>query len=189
MATETPDYMVVLTDGAFEIRDYPGLIIAEIQVDGSRDQAANAAFSVLADYIFGKNVPAERIGMTAPVTQTQSSPTQGETIGMTAPVTQQGGNGSWTIGFIMPARYDRASLPTPVDTRIRIVSKPERRVATVRFSGRPRDDLMSNRAEELRSWVADRGLTPRSAPVYAYYNSPFTPGFLRRNEVQMEIAR
>jgi hypothetical protein len=36
--------------------------------------------------------------------------------------------------------------------------------------------------------MSARGLTPEGPAVYAYYNDPFTPGFLRRNEVMIDIA-
>jgi hypothetical protein len=36
--------------------------------------------------------------------------------------------------------------------------------------------------------MAERGLAPAAAPVFAYYNDPFTPGPLRRNEVLIDLA-
>ena len=80
-AVEEPAYRLELKDGAFEIRDYPGLIVAEVTVDGDQTTAANRGFRLLAGYIFGANHGRRAIAMTAPVSQARA---QGETIAMTA---------------------------------------------------------------------------------------------------------
>lgn len=184
MAIETAPYQTVEKDGSFEIRDYPSLLVAEVAVPGSRDQAADAAFRILFDYIEGANSPAAKIDMTAPVTQT------GQSIDMTAPVTQQGtGSGPWTVAFVMPSAFTRATLPTPTDDRITIVETRPRRVAAIRFSGRWTDSRFQRRYTELTEWMAARNLRPSGEPVFAYYNAPFMPGFLRRNEIMIEIGR
>jgi hypothetical protein len=36
--------------------------------------------------------------------------------------------------------------------------------------------------------MAARAIDATGEPTYAYYNDPFTPGFLRRNEVMIEVA-
>lgn len=84
MAVEEPAYRSVATEGAFEIRDYPALIVAEVSVTGEQKEAARKGFRLLAAYIFGGNRRKQSIAMTAPVTQE----TAGETIAMTAPVTK-----------------------------------------------------------------------------------------------------
>ena len=131
--TETPDYVVVRELAAkVELRDYPPLLFAEVDVRGDRNEAANAAFRILAAYIFGDNRARDEIAMTAPVTQARS-----EKIAMTAPVTQSPtDDGRWTVRFGMPAKYTRETLPEPTDDRIRIVEDPARRIAAIRFSGR-----------------------------------------------------
>src|SRR5690606_32462951 len=138
MATEEPAYNVVIQEGAFEVRDYPALVAAEIAVTGSRDEASNTGFRALAGYIFGGNTRRQSIAMTAPVVQQR---TTGETIAMTAPVTQSGGDGAWVVRFVMPSDYTMETLPTPNDARVRLVSVAPQRFAIVRFSGlaRPAD--------------------------------------------------
>ena len=184
MALETAAYQTIQQDGAIEIRDYPSLLVAEVTVPGTRDQAANAAFRILFDFIDGANTPAAKIEMTAPVTQT------GQSIAMTAPVTQEGsGSGPWTVAFVMPSAFTRATLPTPNDDRITIRETRPQRVAAIRFSGRWTDSRFQRRYAELSDWMAARNLPARGQPVFAYYNAPMMPGFLRRNEVLIEIGR
>ncbi|AUB84332.1 SOUL family heme-binding protein [Candidatus Thiodictyon syntrophicum] len=181
---EQPAYESITLDGAFEVRDYPRLVVAEVRRGGPRREALSAGFGPLARYIFAKERAGERISMTAPVTQQRP-----ETIAMTVPVTQSRDSaGDWAVRFIMPASYDLDKLPAPAGTDVSLSEIAPRRVAAIRFSGSATDELMAGKEAELRAWLAARGLTPAAAPVYAYYNDPFTPGFLRRNEVLIDLT-
>ena len=55
MTVEEPAFRTVLQDGAFEIRDYPALVVAEVTVTGEQKEAASKGFRLLAGYIFGGN--------------------------------------------------------------------------------------------------------------------------------------
>jgi hypothetical protein len=121
--------------------------------------------------------------MTSPVTQ------QPEPIAMTVPVTQsREGSGDWVVRFTMPARYSLEQLPAPAGADVRLSEIPPRRVAAIRFSGSATDELIAGKESELRAWLAAKGLTPAAMPIYAFYNDPFTPGFLRRNEVIIDLT-
>jgi hypothetical protein len=181
---ETPVYQVVTQDGAFELRDYPALVVAEVTREGARKTALRAGFSPLAGYIFAKERSGESVPMTAPVTQQREEP-----IAMTVPVTQTPTEaGKWTVRFIMPAAYTRENLPAPASADVKLLDVPARRAAAVRFSGRATDDLIAAQELALREWLKSRNLTPVAAPIYAYYNDPLTPGIFRRNEVIIDSA-
>ncbi len=181
---EQPRYAVLRQDGAFELRTYPPLVSAEVRRHGSRREALSAGFGPLARYIFAKERAGERIAMTAPVTQERR-----EQIGLTSPVAEEPiGGGDWAVRFFMPAGYDLDRLPAPARADVRLIRIPARRVATVRFSGAMTDELIAARESALRTWMTARGLSPAAGPTYAYYNDPLTPGFLRRNEVMIEVA-
>ena len=107
---EEPAFKLVAKDGAFEVRDYAPMIVAEVEVSGERQQAIGQGFRIIADYIFGKNRARKSIAMTAPVVQ-QSS----EKIAMTAPVTQEGTGNRWHVRFVMPSGYTMMTLPEPED--------------------------------------------------------------------------
>ncbi|MDJ0897102.1 MAG: heme-binding protein [Alphaproteobacteria bacterium] len=183
---ERPDYASVTRDGAFEVRDYPALVVAEVTRTGDRWKAVNKGFRPLAAYIFAKERAGESIAMTAPVTQQRR-----EAIAMTAPVTQtpdEPGTDAWTVRFIMPAHYALEDLPRPANDDVRLADVPAQRRAAIRFSGVATDILLAEKGSALRAWMNERGLKPLGPPTYAYYNAPFTPGFLRRNEVMFEVA-
>lgn len=183
--TETPEYAVVEQEGDFELRSYPELLYAEVVTQGDRGAAANAAFRPLARYIFARDRDGEDIAMTAPVTQTPAR----EKIAMTAPVTQEPADEGWRVRFIMPAGYTLDSLPDPANPNVRLGEIPPRRVAAVRFSGSWSDEKFQAQAERLSAWIAQKGWRAAGEPTYAYYNDPFTPGPLRRNEVMIVIAQ
>ncbi|HIP80191.1 MAG TPA: heme-binding protein [Kiloniellaceae bacterium] len=182
---EQPKYAVVTKDGAIELRDYPALIVAEVVRRGDRRAAVRAGFSPLANYIFAKERDGQSIAMSAPVTQRR------ESIAMTAPVTQKlqpGEDDRWIVRFIMPSEYALEDLPLPANADVSLKPVPPARRAAIRFSGVATDALIAEQEARLMAWLEQRGLTPQGSPTYAYYNDPFTPGPLRRNEVLVDLA-
>jgi hypothetical protein len=180
---EHPKYKVSERSGNIEIRDYAPMIVAETEVKGERREAISKGFRIIADYIFGNNTAAQKVPMTAPVTQQGS-----EKIAMTAPVTQQGGGDTWRVRFIMPSKYTLATLPKPNNPAIELKEIPERRFAVIRFSGMAGKESLERHSKELDDFLSAKGLIPLSPPTYAFYNPPWTLPFLRRNEVLVEIA-
>lgn len=182
---EQPDYTSVVLDGDFEVRDYPALVVAEVTRRGDRWTAVNRGFRPLAAYIFAKERAGDRIAMTAPVTQHRRDP-----IAMMAPVTQSPAEAgdSWVVRFIMPSGYTLETLPRPAGSDIRLAPVAAQRRAAIRFSGVASDELLAEKEAALREWMKERALEPLGAPTYAYYNDPFTPGFLRRNEVMFDVS-
>lgn len=184
---EQPAYSSILLDGDFEVRDYPSLVVAEVRRSGDREQGLREGFGPLARYIFARERGGEPIAMTAPVQQQAIA--ADEKIAMTAPVTQlPDGANSWIVRFIMPSELTLEVLPSPGNDAVRLSELPARRMVAVRFSGRTDDALIVEQANRLRSWMEGRGLSPIGPPTYAYYNDPFTPGFLRRNEILLPVA-
>jgi effector-binding domain-containing protein len=183
VATEEVPYTVIEQKGAFELRQYPPHIVAETTVEGAFDEVGNIGFRRLADYINGENRSKQSIAMTAPVRQEA----QAEKIAMTAPVGQVKSGDSWRITFVMPSKYTLDTLPEPIDSRVTIEQEPGRKVAAVRYSGTwSRKSYEENRAR-LLAWIEERGFKQTAEPVWARYNPPFMPWFLRRNEILIPV--
>jgi effector-binding domain-containing protein len=180
---EHPKYKVSERSGNIDIRDYAPMIVAEVEVKGERSEAIGKGFRIIADYIFGNNTAAQKVPMTAPVTQQGS-----EKIAMTAPVTQQGGGGTWRVRFIMATKYTMETLPKPNNPAIEVKEIPGKRFAVIRFSGMAGEESLKQYNRELDDFLGAKGLIPLSPPTYAFYNPPWTLPFLRRNEVLIEIA-
>jgi hypothetical protein len=183
MAIEEATYNVVERDDKFEIRDYAPHILAETIVEGDLEQAGSKAFKRLFGYISGENRSRDKLAMTAPVSQEP----MGEEIKMTAPVGQQRVRERWVVSFMMPASYTLETLPVPEDPMVTLRQVPARRVAAVRYSGFWSEKKYLRYKMELDWWIHERNLTIVGDPVWARYNSPFTPWFLRRNEILIPI--
>jgi hypothetical protein len=183
MAIEKPSYRVVEKQEAFEIRDYASFLVAETVVGGSREEAGNAGFRILAGYIFGKNRGERKIAMTAPVTQSEPAK-----IAMTAPVTQAGQEGRWVIQFMMPSAYALESLPEPLDPAVSFRVVPARRVAAHGYSGTWSASRYEEHLATLRAALTSAGLTAVGEPTWARYDPPYMPWFLRTNEILVELA-
>lgn len=179
-----PRYSVEVAEGDFEVRAYAPRVIAETLVDGAFGDGGNEAFGRLAGYIFGKNTTQAKIAMTAPVGQRAES----RKLAMTAPVGQQRAGRSWRVTFTMPEGETLASLPRPLDERVTLREAPAARFAVVRFSGRWTDERMAERTDALRAWAQGRGLTVVGEPEVNRYDPPWTPWFLRRNEVWLALS-
>ena len=184
MAIEQPRYTVLQRDGNFELRRYEPYIVAELEVSASFEEAGNAAFRPLANYIFGENRGSEKMEMTAPVTQTPT----GEKIGMTAPVIQSAGSsGVYVVSFVMPSRYTLATLPLPVDERIHFREVPSAVVAAWTYRGGWSQARYAKEEKALRAALMKAKRTAMGPPVWARYNAPFWPSFLRKNEILVEV--
>lgn len=186
MATEEPKYVLLEQSGDFQLRHYPALIIAEVEVEGDMDQASSRGFRLVADYIFGNNRASagnsEKIAMTAPVTIEPRS----EKIAMTVPVTLQPQAGSWRLNFVMPSQFTLDTLPAPNNPKVVLREVPSRKVAVLTFSGLASESKTAGKVKDLLAWMAEKQLRPLANYELARYNPPWTLPFLRRNEVMVE---
>ena len=162
MATETADYKVTSQDGKFEIRDYPALKVA-------RTASGQGDFMRLFRYISGRNEGGQKIAMTAPVLIRH----EGENPGMS---------------FVMPRDVAAGAVPKPSEDAVELDAFGPGRFAVARFSGGRNAANESRALDALRSWMASQQLQPDGSPIFAYYDPPWIPGFLRRNEVMLRVA-
>ena len=185
MAIEKAKYTVLEKEDGFEIRQYEPQIVAETYVEGNLKDVGNAGFRRLYDYISGDNKKKQSISMTAPVGQEASS----EKIAMTAPVSQEKTDDQWRITFLMPAEYSLETLPEPLDERVRLKKEPGRLMAAVRYSGTWSEEAYEKNKVLLEAYIQKRGLKKAGVPVWARYDPPFMPWFLRRNEVLIPVEK
>jgi SOUL heme-binding protein len=184
--TEQQPYEVLEQHDGFELRRYPPHVVAEVELDGSFEDAGNRACRSLFRYITGSNRSQASVAMTAPVVQQAAS----ENIAMTAPVVQApGAGGGYTVAFVLPASMTLESAPVPTDPEVHVRAVPEREAASVRYSGRWSQSSYERHLTGLLDAVAAAGFVPTGAPRFARFDPPFKPWFLRRNEVVQDVAR
>ncbi len=182
-AIEEPDYTVVRDLGEVEVRRYAPYVVAEVLVDGPADKAGKQAFPILAGYIFGKNKGERKLPMTAPVMQS-ASPVKLE---MTGPVKQSAAPGGYVVQFVLPKGMTLATAPEPDDQRVHIREVPAAELAAIRYSGRWSQANYSQHLERLQTTLRNSHVSWTGEPVYSRYNAPFTPWFLRRNEIWLTL--
>ena len=179
---EKPDYKVIQSEQNIEIRQYEPMIIAEVEVEGKREDAIGDGFRLLADYIFGNNTVQQVISMTAPVQQKEN-----QNIAMTAPVQQQSTGKSWRMSFVMPSKYSMDSLPVPNNNRVRLKEILTKKFVVIEFSGTNSNENVTEHENQLMNYIEANQIKINGSPKYAFYNPPWSLPFLRRNEVMIEI--
>ncbi|NJC34705.1 DNA gyrase inhibitor GyrI [Sphingomonas jejuensis] len=167
--SEAPGYRPLLTEGDIQLRAYPRLTLASTTRDGGREQALKAGFRTLADYIFAKDRGGERIAMTSPVLNDRDG-------------------SAWRTRFVMPEGRRPADLPAPGSQAVTIAEEPARRMAAIRFNGRPDDAAQGEHEARLRRWIAAKGLRVDGDAVFAFYDPPMMPSALRRSEVIIPVG-
>ena len=167
-AEETAPFEVVEKSGKFEIREYPVLKVAATSTSEGDKRSADRRFMKLFRYISGDNETGEKIAMTTPVFMNEA-------------------DGENTMSFVLPAAVAKAGAPAPVAEDVKVVEMSGGKFAVFRFSGLRSDALEKSSLEKLNRWMEEKGLEPVGKEMFAYYNPPWIPGFMRRNEVLVPI--
>ena len=183
LAAEEAKYTVVVQQGKLEIREYAPSIVAEVIVSDDFEDASGAAFRTLFNYISGDNTGRDKIAMTAPVAQKPGP----EKIAMTSPVGQRKSGDSWAVSFMMPDVYTMDSIPLPDDPSVTLREVPAHRAAAIRYSGTWSEKSYKKQLVLLQEWMEAEKLEATGEPVWARYNAPFTPWFMRRNEILIPL--
>jgi hypothetical protein len=198
MAIEEPKYKVLVSEEAFEVRQYEPMLIAETVVEGDMGEASSRGFRLLADFIFGNNlVPgtsqAGKIAMTAPVTMEPQS----AKIAMTAPVTMEPQSGAsnmqtaskWRVDFVMPGQFTIDNIPKPKNPAVQLREVPGKTFVVHKFTGLNTLSRVQRKTDEMMEWSNHKGYKTVGAPQLARYDPPWTLPMFRRNEIMIEITR
>lgn len=163
---EQPDYKVILSEGPLELRRYKTLIVAEVV--RSRSSDLNSGFQEIFNYISGQNQTEQKISMTSPVINRQ-------------------GDDYFSTAFVMPSKFTLETLPKPKDPNVRIKERVGGTFAVIRFSGAWSESRFRERQKQLEDWIRLHGWKMLSEVTIARYNPPFTPAFMRRNEIMFQV--
>lgn len=166
-ATETPDYKVIRSEGMFEIRDYPALTVASTPMESD---AMNHSFGELFRFITGGNQAAEKIEMTSPVLIGTAKDKK-------------------VMSFIMPKQTVEKGVPKPAGDNVTLDKVDAARFAVLRFPGGRTSENEQAAIEKLKAWLDARKIAAKGDPMFAYYDPPWTPIPMRRNEVMIRIDR
>lgn len=170
MANEEPDYIVLKKESEIEIRQYKNFLTASIEMEGDRKEVIGKGFRSLFKYISGENKNKENISMTIPVMQKSS------------------GNNKWNVSFVVPKKFDLKNVPQPDNANIQIKNNLNLKVIAITFSGLFSDGNIEENETKLRNYIKEKGIKIEEPAIYAGYNAPWTPWFLKRNEVMFKLA-
>ena len=163
---EPAPYTVLRRDKPFELRCYPSLLVATTPIRGDNDEA----FMRLFRFIDRDNAGGEKIAMTTPVFFDGQPGAQEK------------------LSLVMPQKTARAGVPAPSSGAVTLDKRPAQPVAVYRFSGGTCAEREREAVAKLRAWMISEGLQSFGEPTIAYYDAPFIPGFLRRNEAMVRVA-
>lgn len=188
--TERVPFTAIERVGTVDIREYPETVVV-----ATRAESEEQAFRRLFEYIGGANRASESVSMTAPVSTNGERATPDESddevgseeVSMTAPVrTDRDGEGV-RMEFFLPAEYTAESAPRPTDPAVELVIRPPRTVAALGFSGYARDRKTTKRESELLDTLDESGIETVGEVTLLQYNDPYTPPFMRHNEVAVDV--
>ena len=163
------EFDTILRDGAFSVRAYPQLVVAETIELGPRESALARGYATLTEFLGKLAHGAERIALRVPVLA------DGDDVGR-----------GWRTRLALPAALVGDARAEEKGVRIRTLNP--RRLAALRFSGEASDPTLARRETDLRYWMETHGLRPSGPVEHAYYSAPLIPAPLRRNEVLIPLA-
>ena len=158
------DFVKKIPRSKVEIRRYHPCVIADVLVEAPYSQAANLGFRPLVTYISQNN-----IAMTAPVLQESTD------------------SRSWIISFVMPEGMTVADLPNPQSSKVTLRTLAEQLAAVLPFTGITTTSKIQEKESELRLALTNESLTPIGTLRIARFDPPWKPGFLRYNEVILDL--
>lgn len=167
-AYETSAYTVIRKTDALEMRVYPDahwVSTSSVTDDGEMGDNFNQLFR----YIGGYNRTKALISMTTPVY-----------------IQEQGSHQK--MSFVLPFEVGESGPPTPLVNSVFLENVRGGTFAVLRYSGRTNLIARTTAAAQLKAALACAGVDADSEPLYAFYDPPWTPAAVRRNEVMVRIA-
>lgn len=169
---ETPSYTVLCKQREYEVRLYDNYTVAATPMAPGDRISGGSGFNELAAFTIGaQNATNTKLEMTTPV------------------FTTAGRDNTPTMQFVVEGSK-ASNVPAPLGGQQRITSSvvQSRVVAARTFGGWPQDWEVREEERLLRGALLVDGLTPGAECTLARYNDPFTPPWLRRNEVLIELV-
>ena len=170
LAIETPYYEIIDTlPELIEVRKYAGAITASTSVASGISESGNIGFRRLAGYIFGDNELNKKIKMTAPVMQ------------------QKRGEENYEVVFFLPKDLLAPPRPSNGDVLIKEINMV---VAVLPYKGGWKIKTYEENLKRLKAKLAkNEKWRANGNPIWARYDPPWMPSFLRRNEIMLPVIR
>lgn len=163
---ETLDYEVLVKDDEYEIRKYVDFFIVEYENED--DPEIDDGFGSLFKYISSDNKDNQKISMTSPVIQE---------------VTEE----NKKMAFVVPGKLGQ-HIPEPNNPNLKVKKIDEGLFGVIRYSGFSNKSKELKMTKKLEQWIFKNSYETQSNYMLAFYNAPFIPPMLRRNEIWVRIV-
>ncbi len=163
---EEASHQVIIKEGPIELRRYSNLNLVQTKMRDTED----SGFMRLFRYIDGNNSSKSKIAMTTPVFTSENS-------------------GERTMSFVLPAKIKKENVPTPSNEAVQTITRTSGLYASHRYAGRRVEGAPIKIQKQLLKWINNHDLQSKGVPINAFYDTPWTPPFLRRNELLIEVTQ
>jgi DNA gyrase inhibitor GyrI len=167
-AIEKPTYESISKEGNFEVRKYAAIPVVSAPMDDMEKR--DESFRTLFRYISGGNEDKKKIAMTSPVFMENG---EEETKGR--------------MSFMIPAKVSEKGAPAPSAEDVTVSEIGGGTFAVLRFKGWKDGAKQDTATQDLAKLVSEANLKPIGKPFFAFYDPPWTPELLRRNEIWQRV--
>ncbi len=165
----SPKYTVKERLGRVEVREYPELLLAQTQTRRELE-GKDGSFMRLFRFITKGNTAAQPIPMTTPVLY-------------------RGQGSSEAMAFVLPDTMKLAEAPSPLDPTVKLETRKAGTYAVLRMKGPRRSNGREKAVAEIESALDSSGWRLDGAPEFAFYDPPWIPWFMEKNEVLQRVVR
>jgi len=163
---EEASHQIIFREGPIELRRYSNLNLVQTKMKGTEE----SGFMRLFRYIDGNNSSKSKIAMTTPVFTSEN-------------------NGERTMSFVLPAKINQEGVPVPINEAVQTIKRTSGLYVSHRYAGRRGQGAPKKIQKHLKEWIKNHDLQPQGEPFNAFYDTPWTPSFLRRNELLIEVTQ
>ncbi len=169
---KTPAYTVkekVKKPVRFEIRDYPEMVLVETPTKPERN-GRDGSFGRLFKFITGTNAT-------------------GAKIPMTTPVFFRGTNDTERMSFVMPPEMSVGTVPPPSDKMVQVSERPQGTFAVMPIGTKRARPYLESMVQKLEGALEQTEWKSVGSAEFAYYDPPWIPAWLCRNECLIPVAK
>lgn len=168
-AIEEPAFESVRKEGNFEVRKYASIPVVSAPMEDMDNR--DDSFRTLFRYISGANQDKAKIAMTSPVFMENGAAE----------------NKPGRMSFMIPAKVSEKGAPAPTAEDVAVTEIGGGTFAVLRFKGWKDEAKREQAKGDLTKLLTEAALKPIGKSFYAFYDPPWTPEPLRRNEVWQRI--
>lgn len=166
-------YQVKAQDDTLEVRNYNDVLLAQVELEGTRKDTLKRGQDILMSFFEGANSFNYEIDVHAPIFQQEHPRNENQ----------------WIISMLLPEKYQGEDLPKPEDEQIKIIRQPAQSYAVLEFCGLYSDANINQNYELLKSHLKRSKTIPKSKPIIAYYSPSWAFPWVRTIDIATFVPK